>query len=66
MNIIDLNGFEIEIMDLEGAIKQSDLFTGFQHFPSTQGDTQRQAYWQDLHSKLLKLKAEHNDSKKRK
>ena len=48
----DLEGKEIQVTDLHEAIKQANMFTTF--------DTRKvelTAYWKDLHSKLLELKA---------
>ena len=48
----DLEGKQIEVTDLHEAIKQANMFTTF--------DTRKvelTAYWKDLHSKLLELKA---------
>lgn len=60
MKITDLNGFEIEVTDLEGAIEQSELMKEFRHDPPQVKDGQKQAYWLDLYQQLLKLRTERN------
>lgn len=61
MKITDLNGFEIEVTDLEGAIEQSELMKEFRHAPPQVQDLQKQAYWLDLYQQLLKLKEQKNE-----
>lgn len=57
MKIVDLNGFTIEVTDLNRAIKQAENFKDMHHIPPVKSDKQRQAYWKDLYEKLLTLKS---------
>ncbi|WP_461791395.1 hypothetical protein [Pedobacter sp.] len=52
----DLNGFEIEVTDLDGALEQTELMKEFRHDPPKVLDEQRKLYWLDLYNKLLELK----------
>lgn len=54
--VTDLNGFEIEVTDLAGAIEQTELMKEFRHDPPKVFDEQRKLYWNDLYNKLLELK----------
>lgn len=56
MKIIDLNGLEIEVTDLEKAIERAEWFKDAHHIPPVDSDQERQAYWRDIYEKLLKLK----------
>ncbi len=54
--VTDLNGYEIEVDDLEGAIEQAEYYRALvQEVPDGLG-VYRQRYWQDLYCKLQKLK----------
>lgn len=56
MNITDLNGNNIEVTDLREAIKQAAFFKGFcTEPPKPIADERVQAYWKDIHKKLLAL-----------
>jgi len=57
MKIIDLNGNEIVVDNLQLAIMQADDYRHMQHIdPAHQaGDSQLQAYWTDVYNKLLQL-----------
>lgn len=57
MKIVDLNGIEIEITDLNGAIAQAKLYKGFRHENRSflALDDQLQAYWTDLYEKLTAI-----------
>ena len=61
MQIKDIDGKTIEITDLPNAIKQADLFKGFQHQEQTAqqkiADEHLKRYWTDIHSKLLQLQS---------
>lgn len=58
MKVTDLNGFEIEIKDLDEAIRQSAGFTAYSHECGKYNDfdKERHAYWSDMLHKLLELK----------
>jgi len=56
--IIDLNGDKIEVTDLEKALTQAE---DYKNFCAEQGEESeffrnRNAYWQDVYDKLMKLK----------
>lgn len=57
MKITDLNGVELEIDNLPLAITQADDYRHYAHLdPGHQeADARRQAYWEDIYQKLLKL-----------
>ncbi len=56
MKIIDLNGFQIVVDDLEKAIEQAGNFKDMHHVPPHENYKYRQHYWRDIYEKLLKLK----------
>ncbi|SEW24697.1 hypothetical protein SAMN05421841_1813 [Chryseobacterium wanjuense] len=56
MKITDLNGYQIEIPDLNRAIQMAEFFKDAGHSPPHPTDKERQEYWRDFHEKLLKLK----------
>lgn len=58
MKIIDLNGLELQVTDLEKAIEQARDFKNLHHIPPLPSDTNQQEYWKDVYEKLLKLKSE--------
>lgn len=61
MGIIDLNGQKIEVTDLIAAIKQTDLFKNYRHEPpDPKADKILQAYWKNVHDKLLQLQLNKN------
>jgi hypothetical protein len=60
MKIMDLNGFEIEVTDLDTAIQQADWFKDAHHLPPVPSDWLQQRYWRDMHEKLVKLKSDSN------
>jgi hypothetical protein len=53
----DLNGFELEIDNLQLAIMQADDYRHYRHFdPQFQNADERlQAYWGDVYQKLIQL-----------
>ncbi|MBN8785828.1 3-isopropylmalate dehydratase [Elizabethkingia anophelis] len=59
MKIRDKKGEWIEVTDLKKAIQQAGWYKEYQHDPPTESDKERQAYWADMHEKLLELKAKH-------
>nr|WP_315246692.1 hypothetical protein [uncultured Flavobacterium sp.] len=57
IQIEDKNGENIEVLNLAEAIKQADYFRNFAHTDKLfeKFDLKRQAYWQDLYEKLMKI-----------
>ena len=57
LKITDLNGFELEIDNLQLAIMQADDYRHYQHLDPKyqQTDEQIQAYWNDIYQKLTQL-----------
>lgn len=63
MKVTDLNGFTLEVTNLDEAIRQSEAFVAYGQVGddfSVFNERQR-AYWSDLHQKLLILKSKQND-----
>ncbi|MEO6849703.1 MAG: hypothetical protein ABI166_03705 [Mucilaginibacter sp.] len=60
MKIIDLEGKEITVTDLELAIMQADDYRHYRHIDPSfkQLDQGLQAYWEDVYQKLLGLRNE--------
>ena len=58
MKIIDLNGFLIEVTDLDEAIKITTEYKEYQHQDQNDSDFDRRqkVYWRDMHQKLIELK----------
>lgn len=58
MKITDINGLEIEVTDLDGAIQQAGQFRELRHTDRRLAafDREREAYWTDLHEKLIILR----------
>lgn len=56
IHITDLNGCKIEVTNLDEAIEQTKFFKDCHHVPPIESDKERQAYWTDMHQKLLELK----------
>ena len=56
--ITDLNGFELEIDNLQLAIMQADDYRHYRHFDAQfqTTDERLQAYWEDIYKKLSQLK----------
>ncbi len=61
MKITDLQGLQIEVTDLDKAIEQAEYFKDLHHVPPVESDKERQAYWRDIHQKLLQLKSKENE-----
>jgi len=57
MTVKDREGNELEITDLEKAIKQADTYRKYSHYNEhfVKVDT-TQLYWQDLYEKLVAIK----------
>ena len=61
LTFIDLHGMEIQVVDLDDAIRQADSFRGAHHVPPVPSDIDRQAYWSDVYQKLLELKRKEDE-----
>jgi hypothetical protein len=57
IQVEDRNGKEIRVTNLTQAIEQADYFRNFAHADKLfeEFDRKRQAYWQDLYEKLMKI-----------
>ncbi|MFH6997397.1 hypothetical protein ACHRVZ_05645 [Flavobacterium sp. FlaQc-57] len=57
IQIEDKNGEKFEVTNLSEAIKQADYFRNFAHEDKLfeKFDEKRQAYWQDMYEKLMKI-----------
>ena len=57
LTITDLNGFELEIDNLQLAIMQADDNRHCEHLDPKlkEIDAQRKAYWEDVYQKLIQL-----------
>ncbi|WP_089056841.1 hypothetical protein [Flavobacterium plurextorum] len=57
IQIEDKNGENVEVNNLNQAIKQADYFRNFSHTDKLfeKFDKKRQAYWQDMYEKLIKI-----------
>ncbi|MGE7775206.1 hypothetical protein ACQKLP_10810 [Chitinophaga sp. NPDC101104] len=57
-HIIDINGLELQITDLEGAIHQARTFSGFEMSPPGNQEENRRLtiYWTDIWIKLEMVK----------
>lgn len=57
IQIEDKNGENVEVNNLAEAIKQADYFRNFSHTDKLfeKFDRKRQAYWQDIYEKLIKI-----------
>lgn len=65
MKITDLNGCEIEVTDLKGAIKIAKRNTGYSHEDKSfsEFDKRQKAYWTDIHEKLTAIKKRIDNNK---
>lgn len=62
MKVTDINGFQIEITDLNEAIEDAEYFKDCHHIPPTESDKERQKYWADMHEKLKAIKEKSNNN----
>lgn len=58
MTITDINGHEIEIIDLQLALMQADDYRHYRLTDPTIYSKKLQAYWEDFYQKLLQLQQE--------
>ena len=58
MHITDLNGHQIEVINLEEAIRITNQHKGYRHKDKSFSafDRRQCAYWKDMYGKLLALK----------
>ncbi len=63
MKVTDKNGFELEVTNLDEAIRQSSEFSSYSQVGGAYSEfnEKQKAYWSDLHDKLLTLKSKPND-----
>ncbi|QES88555.1 hypothetical protein [Rhizosphaericola mali] len=63
MNLTDLNGFTLEVTNLDEAIRQSEAFFAYSQVDGdfSEFNKKQRAYWYDLHHKLLILKSNQNN-----
>lgn len=63
MKITDTTGREITVTNLPAAISEAEFFKDLGYEEQTPeaiaATKERQAYWTDLHNKLLQLQSEH-------
>ena len=61
MQVTDLDGNILTVIDLEDAIKQADLCKGYAYENPNEfeckANLKAKAYWTDLHTKLLALRS---------
>ncbi|MFD2871951.1 hypothetical protein ACFS5N_05695 [Mucilaginibacter ximonensis] len=59
MKITDINGFDLEIDDLQLAIMQADDYRHMKHLNLEYQalDAKLQAYWDDVYQKLIQLQS---------
>lgn len=65
MNITDIDGKSITVTNLKAAIKEAGQYMGYSHISPEFRDFDRKqnAYWSDLHKKLLQLQSELKNNK---
>lgn len=58
MKIIDLNGFQIEVTDLDEAIRITAEYKEYRHEDKSfsEFDKRQKAYWTDMYEKLTTIK----------
>jgi len=64
MKITDLNGYSIEIQNLDEAIQISSDYKEYKHEDKSfsEFDKRQKAYWQDMHEKLKAIKEKRNNN----
>jgi hypothetical protein len=62
MHVKDLDGKRVEVTDLHKALEQASMFKQFRHDDTSfkELDDRLNAYWSDLHDKLVALHKEQN------
>lgn len=63
MKVTDLNGYPIEVTDLNEAICITKRYTKYRHEDKsyTDFDKRQNAYWTDMHEKLTAIKEQVNN-----
>lgn len=63
MKVTDLNGYSIEVTDLNEAIRITKRYTKYRHEDKshTDFDKRQNAYWTDMHDKLTAIKERVNN-----
>lgn len=63
MKITDLKGFQIEVTELDKAIKVTERYKMYEHLNEgfSELDKRLNRYWTDMYEKLLKIKAKQNE-----
>lgn len=63
MDITDLNGFQIEITNLDKAIRITKQYKKYEHLDKgfSELDKRLNKYWTDMYEKLLKIKEKQNE-----
>ena len=64
MKITDLNGYSIEIQNLDEAIQISSDYKEYKHEDKSfsEFDKRQKAYWQDMDEKLKAIKEKRNNN----
>lgn len=64
MKVTDLNGYEIEVTDLQEAIRIAKRNTGYSHEDKSFSDFDKRqnAYWMDIYEKLTAIKKRLNNN----
>jgi len=64
MNILDLNGCQIVVTDVEEALAVTAEYMEYRHIDSSYADFDKRqnAYWKDMHDKLMVLKRQFENS----
>lgn len=60
MKVTDLNGYLIEVSNLDEAIEITKQYTEYEHEDGSFSDFDKiqKAYWKDMHEKLTAIKRE--------
>lgn len=63
MKLTDLNGYSIEVTDLNEAIRITKWYTKYRHEDKSYSDFDKRqnAYWTDMYVKLTAIKAQVNN-----
>jgi hypothetical protein len=66
MQVTDLNGYSIEVTDLNEAIRITAQYKEYRHESKSfsEFDKRQKAYWLDMYEKLIRLNQHLNNTKK--
>jgi hypothetical protein len=66
MQITDLNGYPIEVTDINEAIRITAQYKEYRHESKSfsEFDKRQKAYWLDMYEKLIRLNQHLNNTKK--